>query len=67
MFPVEVFPLGDGYLGVEFIEAAHLGFLLVDATHYATENIVVRPLTERIRRLYPNVYAAETVNPVRFC
>ena len=51
----------------EFIEAAHLGFLLVDATHYATENVVVRPLTERIRRVYPNVYAAETVNPVRFC
>ena len=49
-----------------FLEAAHLGFLLVDATHYATENVVIRALTERVRRVCPNVYAAQTVNPVRF-
>ena len=48
-----------------FIDAAQRGFLLVDATHYATENVVVRALTERARRVCPNVYAAQTVNPIR--
>ena len=50
----------------QFIEAAHLGLLLVDATHYGTENVVVRPLADRLRAMYPGVSVAETVNPVRF-
>ncbi|MEA4824289.1 MAG: Nif3-like dinuclear metal center hexameric protein [Clostridiaceae bacterium] len=50
----------------QFIEAAHLGLLLVDATHYGTENVVVRPLAEYIRKLCPQVNVAETLNPVRF-
>ena len=50
----------------QFIAAAHMGFLLADATHYATENVVIRALTERVRRVCPNVYAAQTVNPIRF-
>ena len=49
----------------EYIEAAHLGLLLVDATHYATENVVIRPLADYLRRRCPNVAVAQWENPVR--
>lgn len=39
----------------ELIEAANLGVTLVAAGHYDTEEVVVRPLLERLRKRFPDV------------
>ena len=49
----------------QYLEAAHLGLLLTDATHYATENVVVPELARRLRGLGLTVREARTENPVR--
>lgn len=37
----------------QFLDAAHAGFILIDAGHYATESIAVKPLAARILQLLP--------------
>lgn len=37
----------------QFIEAAEARFTLIDAGHYATESVSVRPLAERLQRMLP--------------
>lgn len=50
----------------EYLEAGHLGLLLVDATHYATENVVVPEIARRLTEaLGVPVLRAHTENPVR--
>ena len=49
----------------EYIEAAHRGLLLVDATHFATEAVVLKVLAERLKRDLTEVYIAQDGNPVR--
>lgn len=50
----------------QFCEALHLGITLVDATHYASENVVMPVLTAYLREVYANVKLARTENPVSF-
>lgn len=38
-----------------FIEAAHLGINIIDAGHYATEDIIIEPLAESLRQKFPDI------------
>jgi len=39
----------------EFLEARHNGFTLIDAGHFETEVVVVRPLCERLKARFPEI------------
>ena len=49
----------------EYIEACHRGLLLVDATHFATEAVVLKKLAEKLKKVLSEVYVAQEGNPVR--
>lgn len=38
-----------------FLEAKELGINLLDAGHFATENVVIRPLADKLRTAFPQV------------
>ena len=37
----------------EYLDAARMGLTLLDATHYATEQVVLRPLAETLSASFP--------------
>ena len=39
----------------EYLDAARMGLTLLDATHYATEQVVLRPLAETLSASFPDV------------
>ena len=39
----------------EYLEAVRMGITLLDATHYATEQVVLRPLAEYLTACCPDV------------
>ena len=39
----------------EYLDAARMGLTLLDATHYATEQVVLRPLAETLSASFPEV------------
>ncbi len=39
----------------QFLEAAELGINLIDAGHFPTEDVVIRPLTEKVAAAFPDV------------
>lgn len=38
-----------------FVKAAELGITLIDAGHFATENIIIEPMTEMLKARFPEV------------
>jgi len=49
----------------EYLEAADKGLLLVDATHFATEAVILKKTAELLRKVTAEVYTAQEENPVR--
>ena len=49
-------------------EASHADFMLVDAGHYETEQVVIKPLSELLaQKLSVEVTVLEQSSPVRYC
>lgn len=44
-----------------FLEAKELGINLLDAGHFATENVVVAPLTEKLQKAFPQTAVIRSV------
>ncbi|WP_052446679.1 Nif3-like dinuclear metal center hexameric protein [Candidatus Soleaferrea massiliensis] len=52
-----------------FLEAAHIGVMLVDAGHFCTENVVMGRLCRSLREAFPQIefeIAEQNTNPVRY-
>ena len=39
----------------QYIEARAMGITLMDAGHFATENVVCAPLAEKLARAFPDI------------
>jgi len=55
-----VMPVADAFVTSDlkyhhFCDAARAGFTLVDAGHFATENVVIAPLAERVKERFPEI------------
>ena len=73
-FAEEVADLADALVTGEakhhqYLLARQLGLTLVTAGHFETENPVIAPLAERLRRAFPNVTfrVLDEPNPVFYC